>query len=283
MVKPDICIYHSPCQDGFGAAYAVWKKYGDEVEYFPTTYYAPPPDVTGRNVVMCDFSYKYPVLKEMIAKAKSVIILDHHKTAVEEIDKLIDDPEVEHDKYTAILHMDKSGAVITWEYYHPDTPVPKLLQHIGDRDLWKFEINGTREISNSIFSYEYSFVLFDMLAKKCETFRGWQELYTEGYAINRKHDKDIRELLKITTRYMTIAGTAMPVANMPYTMASDAGNIMAKEYGGVAATYFDSPEGRKFSLRSVGDIDVTVMAKKYSGGGHKNAAGFTVPIGWEGE
>jgi oligoribonuclease NrnB/cAMP/cGMP phosphodiesterase (DHH superfamily) len=279
MLKSDICIYHSPCQDGFGAAYAVWKKYGDEVEYFPTTYYQPPPNVTGRNVVMCDFSYKAPVLIEMAAVANCITILDHHKTADEEVWKAADKmPWLDFD-----IDMNRSGAVITWEYYHPDIPVPKLLQHIGDRDLWRFELEGTREISSALFSYDYDFKVFDRLTADCELPEGWGILYAQGASINRKHDKDIRELLKLTTRYMTIAGVAMPVANMPYTMASDAGNIMAKEYGGMAATYFDSPEGRKFSLRSIGDIDVAKMAQKYGGGGHKNASGFTQEIGWEGD
>lgn len=69
---------------------------------------------------------------------------------------------------------------------------------------------------------------------------------------------------------------------MPYIFASDAGNRMA-EGELFSASYFDTPEGRKFSLRSKeGGMDVSEIAKRFGGGGHARAAGFQVPIGWEG-
>ena len=42
----------------------------------------------------------------------------------------------------------------------------------------------------------------------------------------------------------------------------------------------DTPKGRTFSLRSAdGGMDVSEVAKRYGGGGHAKAAGFTVPWG----
>jgi nanoRNase/pAp phosphatase (c-di-AMP/oligoRNAs hydrolase) len=81
---------------------------------------------------------------------------------------------------------------------------------------------------------------------------------------------------------MTIGGYDVPVANLPYMFASDAGNIMSEgEF--FAASYFDTPDGRKFSLRSKDTgMDVSEIAKRFGGGGHARAAGFMMPIGWEG-
>jgi hypothetical protein len=31
-MKPDICIYHGNCADGFGAAWAVRRRFGGAVE-----------------------------------------------------------------------------------------------------------------------------------------------------------------------------------------------------------------------------------------------------------
>ena len=101
-------------------------------------------------------------------------------------------------------------------------------------------------------------------------------LATEGEAIERKHFKDIRELLGVTTRDMVIGGHLVPVANLPYTMSSDAGHELAKGRP-FAACYWDTPKGRVFSLRSTDDgADVSEVAKQYGGGGHRNASGFTV-------
>ena len=88
---------------------------------------------------------------------------------------------------------------------------------------------------------------------------------------------------------MVIGGQLVPVANLPYTLTSDAGHLMCVEphegsLAPFAACYWDPPDGRVFSLRSAeGGYDVSEIAKAYGGGGHKNAAGFTMPIGWEGD
>lgn len=43
----------------------------------------------------------------------------------------------------------------------------------------------------------------------------------------------------------------------------------------VALGWWQRFDGKfQFSLRSRGDIDVSEIAKKFGGGGHKNAAGF---------
>ena len=90
---------------------------------------------------------------------------------------------------------------------------------------------------------------------------------------------------------MRLDGRMVPVANLPITLCSDAGQELAK---GVpfAATYMDTPAGRQFSLRWSSEdygVNVAVIAKKYgelfgtSGGGHPHAAGFLATRGWEGD
>lgn len=82
---------------------------------------------------------------------------------------------------------------------------------------------------------------------------------------------------------MVIGGQEIWVANIPYTLTSDAGNLMARGEP-FAACYWDTPNGRVFSLRSTKDgADVSAIAKSYGGGGHVNASGFQMPLGWEGD
>lgn len=265
-----LCIYHGNCADGFSAAWAIWKAKGDSFEYYPGVYNNPPPDVTGRDVIIVDFSYKADVLREMAEKANSILILDHHKSA--EADLL---PLLEEGVIDGIFDMDRSGAMIAWDYFHPCDRPPQLLLHVQDRDLWRFCLKGTREIQACVFSHEYDFDIWDELMLNTETMT----LYFEGLAIERKHHKDIKELLKVTKTRMSIAGYDVPVANLPYIMASDAGHLMS-ENEFFAACYWDTQEGRVFSLRSreEGGLDVSEIAKQYGGGGHKHAAGFRMPI-----
>lgn len=80
-----ICIYHANCADGFTAAWAVREALGETVEYIPAGYGDEPPDVAGADVIIVDFSYKRPVLERMAHTARSIIVLDHHKTARDDL------------------------------------------------------------------------------------------------------------------------------------------------------------------------------------------------------
>ncbi len=263
MDKEIICIYHGNCADGFGAAWAVWKALGDKAIYHAGVYQAPPPDVACKQVVLVDFSYKRAVMEQIILQAKSVLILDHHKTAIQDLEGL--------EGMNSNFSLEKSGAMLAWEHFHPAQEPPQLIKHIQDRDLWKFELEGTREIQAAVFSYPYDFEAWDKLMSM-----DLAQLRQEGTAIERKHFKDIDELLQLTTRRMNIAGHNIPVANLPYIFSSDAGHKLAEKEP-FAACYMDNPDGRVFSLRSRPDgVDVSEVAKQYGGGGHKNAAGFKV-------
>lgn len=305
-----ICIYHGNCADGFTAAWAVWKALGKEVAFVQGVYGEDPPDVTGADVVMVDFSYKRPVIEAMAKTCRTMLILDHHKTAEADLEGM--PPPVfstgweEHLAEAAgmvasdvgpgvprvIFDMGRSGAQIAWDFFHIDRgyhagmPLirPGLVDYVGDRDLWKFEMPKSREIAAWVFSHNYFFPVWDSLAAELETEDGFELAVAEGEAIERKHQKDIYELLKVTQRYMVIGGHRVPVANLPYTMASDAAGTMAMT-APFAACYFDRPDARVFSLRSRGDggMDVSAIAASYGGGGHRKAAGFQMPLGWEGD
>lgn len=277
-----LCIYHGNCADGFGAAWAVRKALPD-AEFYAATHQNPPPDVTGRKVVIVDFSYKRPVLEEMATKAQSILILDHHKSAMEDLAGYPAPPEDIPDHRGWLpdsgvyvrFDMERSGAMLAWDHFHAGPP-PRLLEHIQDRDLWRFALPRTREIQAAVFSYSYDFDVWDQLVASFDSF-GDTNLAVEGAAIERKHHKDIAELVGVTKRRMVIGGVDVPVASLPYTLSSDAGHMMAHDEP-FAACYWDTPDGRVFSLRSNDDgQDVSDIAKLYGGGGHRSAAGFRVP------
>lgn len=265
-----LCIYHGNCADGFSSAWVVNKAL-DGVEFHAGVYQQEPPNVEGKDVILTDFSYKRPVLEKMAEVANSILILDHHKTAQADLEPLLDAGII-----SGVFDMDRSGAMITWNFFFPDVAPPKLIAHVQDRDLWQFKLQGTREIQAEVFSHPYTFSAWDRLME-ADT----DDLFKAGVAIERKHFKDIDELLIVTGRRMVIGGVDVPAANLPYTMSSDAGHKMAQGEP-FAACYYDTPQGRCFSLRSNdAGMDVSEIAKMYGGGGHRNAAGFTLPYGRE--
>ena len=263
-----LCIYHANCADGFTSAWAVWKKHPD-TEFFEGIHGEAPPDCKGRDVVIVDFSYKRATLIEVAKKAKSVLILDHHKSA--EAD-LVDLP----DNVTAIFDMNRSGAMMTWQHYHPDKAPSFLIEHVQDRDLWRFSMEQTRAFQANLFSLEYTFENWDMVNNLCADDYKYWSFVSAGEAIERKHFKDVNELIKVAATRSTIAGFDVPTLNAPYFYSSDAGHIMGAGEP-FAACYWDTPKGRVYSLRSEeGGQDVSEIAVKFGGGGHKHAAGFTI-------
>lgn len=277
-----ICIYHGNCADGFGAAWVVHKAI-PECEFHAGVYQNEPPDVRGRDVILVDFSYKRPVLEAMARVAASLLIIDHHKTAIDELKDLMQVNDLRHfqvnsyqdvcegvtPSWYAYFNLERSGAGLAWDFFFPGEPRPELINRIEDRDLWRFAYADTRAVQAAVFSYPYDFDTWDMLMKA-----DLSVLRTEGEAIERKHFKDIKELVGVVTRPMKIGGHEVLMANLPYTLTSDAGHQLAqgKPFGGC---YWDTPEGRVFSLRSTDEgIDVSAIAKQYGGGGHRNASGF---------
>lgn len=278
-----LCIYHANCADGFGAAWVVRQALGAEnVEFHAGHYGKPAPDVEGRDVIIVDFSYPYELLVLLGHQARSILIIDHHKTAAEALAQLPTAPSCfaewapSTQRVGTVFDMNRSGAGLTWDYFNPGQHRPALINHIEDRDLWRFKLEGTREIQANLFSYPYDFEVWDALMNTPTS-----QLLAAGKAIERKHHKDVAELVAGSKRRMVIAGFDVPVANLPYIHSSDAGHLMAIGEP-FAACYQDTSEHRYFSLRSHDQgLDVGEIAKRYGGGGHRNAAGFKVPFDHE--
>lgn len=261
-----LCLYHKNCPDGFGAAYAV-REYLcerdrlDSAEFIPVQYGDAPPDVSGMDVYIVDFSFLPDVLREMHRQARSLVVIDHHKTA----QGLLADLDF------CIFDMQKSGCVLTWEYLFPRTNIPRLFLYLQDRDLWRWELPHSKEVSAALRSYPPFFDVWDSFM----TDNGVNRLINEGVAILRYQNQQIEESLSQKAEMVEIAGYTVPCVNCTH-LISELGDELAKGQP-FAALYFDTADKRVISLRSTDDgVDVSQIAKMYDGGGRRNAAGFTV-------
>lgn len=279
MSERVVCVYHGGCADGFGAACVVRRALGAGVEFHGADYGDAPPDVAGAVVLVVDFSYPLQVLRAMAEQALQVLVIDHHKTAAADLAELPRAPE-RYDLWrasgvplAAIFDMGRSGAGLAWDVFFPGAARPALIDYIEDRDLWRWRLSATREVTAALFSYPQD---FDVWGRFLEG--GVEHLLAEGVALVRKQEQDVARALEVSTRRMVIGGHDVPVANVPFSMASDAGNVLC-EGEPFAATYVDTPLHRVFSLRSArGAVDVGEVARQYGGGGHATAAGFRVPL-----
>lgn len=265
-----LCIYHGGCDDGFAAAWCVRKALGDDVEFYPGVYQKDPPECAGRDVLFVDFSYKRPVLMTMACSARSILILDHHKTAAEDLAGIAPPPAVPtpSNNMFALFDMERSGAGIAWDYFVGGER-PDFINYVEDRDLWHKKLPGGDEFTIALRSYPQDFLIWDKLIDS-----GAQTLIAEGGSIQRYYRLRVEELKRSAYRAI-LGGAECWISNAPYFAASEVAGELS-EHTGFGACYFEAAAGRfQYSLRSRGDFDVSAVALKFGGGGHRNAAGFS--------
>ncbi|HVA22487.1 MAG TPA: phosphoesterase [Candidatus Micrarchaeia archaeon] len=251
--RPLVC-YHGDCPDGFGAAYAAWKRWGDGADYRPISHGDSPPEVGGRTVLICDFAFSRPVTERLWAEAADLRVLDHHRSAAAEL----------HDLDCCTFDMDRSGAVMTWEHLH-GSPPPPLLRYVQDRDLWRNQLPGSAEVSVALSAHPYDFAVWDALDVDL--------LRREG-AVLLRYQRQLVDRIAARAAVVEVAGIPVPVVNSPI-LQSELGDRLAqgRPFAGV---WWQGGDGlARWSLRSTpAGIDVSAIAVGFGGGGHRNAAGF---------
>ena len=266
--KNTVILYHASCPDGFGAAYAAWKKFGDTADYLAVSHGNPPPEgLEGKDVYIVDFSYPKDILLELEAKVKKLVILDHHigaKAAVESVR--------EH-----IFDNDRSGAGITWSYFHPETPLPRLLTYIQDSDLWRHALPHGKEVGGYLGTVPFTFDAFDTVAAQMEDEVSFQNIITKGSAYSEYYNFICTHLTALAEEVRFDDYTILAV-NAPRFFRSEIGHRLAKKKAPFGIVWYPREQFWHFSLRGDGSIDLSLLAQKYGGNGHRNAASFGVPI-----
>jgi len=300
-------IYHKNCADGFGAAYAAWTKYRDDAEYIPMQYgevktvqdFAESQlwDYCGKFYIL-DFSLPQEVFQWLVETTEKhggrVVWIDHHKTGFEAYGQGHVYPcrHVSSLPNGGVVLLDnaRSGAFLAWEFFNPGVPVPYIIRRVDDYDRWAFEFEDTKAVNKAIWSYApWTFEQWD-------AWYVYNNLAEEGKALLRYHNQQVAKLCAKPMR-ISIPTTKHPetgqetensivkwecpglAVNASSSFASDVGHELAVKSGSFGAVWvLNTPTEAVVSLRSNGDYDVSVIAKSYGGGGHKNAAGFSVDV-----
>lgn len=257
-----LVIYHANCIDGFTAAWCAWRKFGHVAEYIPAKHGDPPPDVTGRDVFIVDFSYPRETLLRMYSAARSLRVLDHHKTAETDLAGL----------HFCTFDMNFSGAGLAEAEFTQDKG--PLVAYVQDRDLWRFALSQSKEINAWIGSLEHSFQ--EWSRADAALYASFDTCAAHGSALLRAVDRYVLEMAKQAQRITFADHPDIPVVNAPYINTSELVGHLA-ESALFAVGWFQRGDGKyQYSLRSRGDFDVSELAKRFGGGGHRQAAGFTV-------
>lgn len=268
-LKDTVILYHADCPDGFGAAFAAWKKFKEQASYLPVRHNRPPPEgLEGKEVYIADFSYPGGVLPELEEKTKRLVVLDHHLGAKADVEMV-----KEH-----VFDNDRSGATLAWDYFHPDTDTPLLLRYVQDGDLYTFTLPDARAILAYLYTKPFTFETWDTLMQELETEDGKKRIIETG-RMYREHFALLVEKIARQATLVEFEGYECYLASAPEMFASDVGHYLADKKPPIALVARAEQDRIAVSLRSDGTVNVAGMAKKYGGGGHPAAAGFRIPYG----
>lgn len=267
--KDTVILYHGNCLDGFGAAYAAWKKFGDSASYIAVFHGdAPPAGLAGKEVYIADFSYPKEQLLELETQAARLVVLDHHAGAQAYVELVR-----EH-----VFDNDRSGSGIAWEYFNPDTPLPRLLAYIQDGDLWRHALPQWREVGAYLSTMPFAFATFDALANTFTDDTQFEAVVHKGAAFAEYRDH-LCETFVENAEEVEFDEFNVLAVNVPRLFNSQVGNLLAQKHPPFAIVWYPHKDQWHFSLRGTGEVDLAAVAQRRGGNGHHNAASFRVPFG----
>lgn len=249
--------YHAQCADGFAAATAAWMILGDRATYTAVRHGEPAPPIGPKaHLAIIDFAYPREQLLEIADSVERLIVLDHHRSA--ELDLAGLD--------FAVFAMDKSGVRMAWEFWHPEKPLPEVFALIEDRDLWRWAFPDSKDVGLAIAQEPFEFERWANLDAA--------ELKALGHSLMGYQTNLIGRIMG-KTHWIHLGGYYVPACNSGL-FQSEIGDELCRKYPDApfAAVYYNKGDTIAWSLRSIGEFDVSRVASGFGGGGHRNAAGF---------
>jgi oligoribonuclease NrnB/cAMP/cGMP phosphodiesterase (DHH superfamily) len=272
-----ICVYHAGCPDGFGAAWATCRAWEGQGEYVARGHYDCMRGKSVKNALLLfvDIAPNADELRDLADHAAHIVILDHHVTNQQ---KLEADPELMNalaaEGHQIHFDMKHSGAILSWQHHFPDEQAPPLLRYVEDQDIWNWELPESEAVNAALSSYPHDFEVWNDLAN-----REISSLIAEGQPIVRNNAMEVsRSLNKASTISI---GTRRVEAVNARTRRSAIGHALAErrvhgeEWGCV---YYIVGSQVEATLYSIDEFDVSKIAGEWGGGGHRNAAGFTISL-----
>ena len=278
LVAPDkndprpLVIYHGRrCPDGFASALAAWLYYGDKAEYLPLDHgdisaMNDLPALDGRAVYILDFSFSAEILRAIEERAAKLVMLDHHKSAAEKLTGFACRCGVVH------FDMDKSGARLAWEFFHPDRPVPGLVRYVEDRDLWAWQYPESAGFLAALDMEPLDFARWAEIAAYSQAQTA--EFMARGQAMDEKFSKLAADIAE-GAQPISFNGQHGLMVNAPGVFHSLIGNLLSARSMTFALMWTVGKDGMvKIGLRSQRNFDCIPLAESMGGGGHAQACGF---------
>jgi len=266
--------YHAGCNDGFGAALVFWYLFGDTATYKPLRYQEEfnAEEYRGKALLLVDFSFPQSQMLALEEVTAHLLVLDHHETAEANLAGL----------EGCYFGKGVSGAVMAFELARslltqvPYSTLHFLVDYIQDRDLWTWSLESSREVNAALVLWPRGkFEIWDERLRSYTSEELYMRLRTEGHILLQQTEGLVR-MAAASARFCVFEGLAAVEVNS-CLFYSELGEYLGGQ-ASVVLVWSVQRDGRyRYELRSKDPyVNAGELAKKYGGGGHKQAAGFVV-------
>ncbi|KAL1823609.1 hypothetical protein DCAR_0311542 [Daucus carota subsp. sativus] len=307
MMKKSAVLYHYPCPDGAFAALAAHLYFSATsmpTFFFPNTVYTP---LRVEELPLCEIDVAYLLdfvgppgfVQELSSKLECVVVLDHHKTALETLNQGI----AVGGNVSKVIDMDRSGATIAYDFFkekllaigdHGKTinkfeRVRPLFEYIEDADLWKWKLHNSKAFSSGLkdLNVEFNANLNPSLFQQLLSLDLDSVIKQGMLSLSHKQrliDDVLSQSYEVALGGGDFGRCLAANADSVTELRSELGHQLANKscrmnLRGIGAVVYGVPELKndqmlKISLRSIENEDTTPISQKYGGGGHRNASSF---------
>jgi oligoribonuclease NrnB/cAMP/cGMP phosphodiesterase (DHH superfamily) len=272
---PTICLHHNDA-DGRASAAIVRRALGMEVLLYEIDFGEPVPwDMLERaqSVVMVDFSLPPPEMQRLAASAE-LIWIDHHISALKAMAGIADN-------WPGLRDITEAGCVLTWKYFFPDQSVPRAIVLIGDRDIWRWAEAETGPFDDGLHQRNTNPENDDLWQPLLDDdSQLLQELIQEGKILYQARLLDVRRYVRKYGFELSFEGYRTLALNA--RSSGEMGAYIRQLGYQLAYCYVDVWQNDRLmttvTLYSE-QVDVSQLAQKFGGGGHRGAAGFSFQRG----
>ncbi|MCI5544199.1 MAG: DHHA1 domain-containing protein [Azospirillum sp.] len=268
-----LCIYHIADHDGKGSG-AIVKRVFPEAELLGLNHDMEIPyDIIAQHdkIVVCDFALPVDFMFELSEKIDFTWI-DHHASVIDQYNAEILKGKKE---IKGVRRVGQAAIELCWQYFYPDNPVPLGVELLAKNDL--FDLRDPR-----VRPFEFAMQSFGVNSPDDKI---WTDLFENRLNIEAMIEEGERILSWINVRnYRLVRSMAFEAeidglkcicANMPQGYSSFYDSLENREYYDVMINFYMNRK-RKWNLSfysSKKEVDVSRLAAKFGGGGHRGAAG----------
>ncbi len=258
-------LYHRNCMDGSGSKFAAYLVFGSRAEYIDVQYREPMPKIEdGSDVYILDFSYSREELIALNARVNKLVVLDHHKTAKKDLEGLP----------FALFDMKKSGAMMSWLYFHPSKTIPEIISLFDWPDAKVFHAGFQEHREDVTKWFEAS--------RDDEQGRYLRDTVKKNGKVILDYEAAQIQILLKRVKFVRFLHTRVGIVNSSVLKDELAAAIYTNPKNRVhgAIVYTIEPESQKalLSFRGAEGSDWSWVARHLGGGGHERSCNAAVDL-----